>query len=335
MKTIKCIYIGLALFLFMVSGMNAQTEIGGLKYYLFSDHTAMLANNNRWEGELTIPEHVTHEGEDYTVNSIEWVAFMNCETLTKVRIPKTIASIEHYAGWEDCKNPFAGCTSLEAIEVDEQNPQMCSVDGVLFNKDKTWLYCYPGGAIQESYIVPESVECIGMNAFSQNSYLAKVYMPNSVTRICGGVFAYCKSLSSIRLSESLEYIPAYTFDKCESLHFLEIPENVRGFGESVFRWSPIKTLVIRGTFDELRKDTFYFMDDELVMYVQETEVEKFQKVFSGAVMPLEEYDNINSIDRPTANTVKTSRTFNLSGQPVNVMPHRGIVVQDGKKVLVR
>ena len=328
-------YLTILMMLFCGIGMKAQTEIDGLKYILHSDHTAMVANNNQWEGELDIPEQVTCDGETYIVNSIEWVAFENCETLTRVRIPKTIASIEHYAGWEDCKNPFAGCTSLEAIEVDEENLWMCAVDGVLFNKDKTWLYCYPAGATQENYNIPESVECIGMSAFSHNSHLTEVYMPNSVTRMCGGAFAYCKRLSFVRLSESLGYVAAYTFEKCESLHFLDIPVKVGGFAESVFRWSPIKTLVIRGTFDELRKDTFYFMDDELVMYVQKTEVEKFQKVFSGSVLPLEAYDEITGIDNPTVKTVKTSRTFNLSGQPVNVMPHRGIVIQNGKKVLVK
>lgn len=327
-------YLTILMMLFCGIGVKAQTEIDGLKYMLRSDHTAMVANGNQWEGELDIPEYVTHDGETYTVNSIEWVAFMNCETLTRVRIPKTIASIEHYAGWEDCKNPFIGCTSLEAIEVDEENLWMCAVDGVLFNKDKTWLYCYPAGAIQESYNVPESVECIGMSAFSHNSYLTEVYMPNSVTRMCSGAFAYCKRLSSIRLSESLGYIPAYTFEKCESLHFLDIPENVRGFAESVFRWSPIKTLVIRGTFDELRKDTFYCVDDELVMYVQETEIEKFRKVFSGSVMPLEEY-YIVGIGSLTANTVKESCTFDLMGCPLNVPPAKGVYIQNGKKVLAK
>lgn len=311
-----------------------RAEIDGLKYLLLPNHTAMVTNDNQWKGELDIPEQVTYNGEVYTVNSLEWLAFAYCETLTKVRIPKTIANIEHYAGREDCKNPFAGCTSLEAIEVDEENPWMCSVDGVLFNKDKTRLYCYPPGATRENYNIPESVERIGGDAFAHNPYLTEIYMPNSVTHLAFGAFSGCKRLSSIRLSESLGHIGAYTFDKCESLHFLEIPENVRKFEESVFRWSPIKTLVIRGTFNELRKDTFYFMDDEVVIYVQKTEIGKFQEVFSGSVQPLEEY-YISGIERPVVNTVKASQTFNLNGHRVTGTPHHGIYIRNGKKVLVK
>jgi hypothetical protein len=63
-------------------------------------------------------------------------------------------------------NPFKGCTSLESIEVDEDNPAMKSIDGVLFNKNISKLYAYPAGKKAGSYVVPESVTWVGMNAFN-------------------------------------------------------------------------------------------------------------------------------------------------------------------------
>ena len=39
-----------------------------------------------------------------------------------------------------------GCTALESIEVEEDNPILCAVAGVLFNKEKTRLYTYPAAA---------------------------------------------------------------------------------------------------------------------------------------------------------------------------------------------
>ncbi|MBR3618490.1 MAG: serpin family protein, partial [Bacteroidaceae bacterium] len=73
----------------------------------------------------------------------------------------------------------------------------------------------------------------------------------------------------------------------------DIPASVSEFEESVFSGSSIKTIVIRGSFSkELRKDTFYSMDEEVVIYVQKSEMEKFQKVFSGTIRPLEEYQEI-------------------------------------------
>ena len=295
----------------------------------------MVANANSWEGELDIPEQVVYDDETYTVDRIEWLAFDFCKTLTKVRIPKTVVKIQHYAGYEACKNPFRNCTCLESIEVDEANPSMCSVNGVLFSKDKTQLYCYPAGAKRETYSVPDGVKWLCGNAFAFNSYLTSIYMPNSVTNMAFGTFSNCKSLKSIRLSENIKHISAYTFEKCESLHFLDIPESVMSFAESVFRWSPIKTIVIRGTFPEgLRSDTFYFMDDEVIIYVQPSEVEKFKKVFTGTVLPLSDWAQDNY--RPfveEGKVWKVGDTYGISDGTVKLVEYYyfdGDTIIDGK-----
>ena len=291
--------------------------IDGLRYLLTVNQTAYIENTNTYTGELDIPEKVTYEGKDYTVKGIKWLAFDFCNTLTKVRIPKTLTEIYHYAGYKACKNPFRACTSLESIEVDEENPSMSSVDGVLFNKDKTQLYCYPAGARRENYTVPDGVTWTGGDAFAYNSYLQSVTLPNSVAEINFDIFSNCTNLKSVKLSESITYIPASSFEKCESLKFLEIPESVSGFAESVFRWSPIDTIVIRGTFPNgLRYDTFYFMDESTVIYVQASEVEKFKQVFHGTVLPLEEYH-----PKPIYNTFvvegKRWNCVNIGGNPAN------------------
>ena len=317
------------------------TAIDGLLYKLNEiAHTAMVANGNSWEGELNIPEQVTYNGETYTVNKIEWLAFDFCETLTKVKIPKTIETIKHYAGQEDFKNPFRGCTSLKRIEVDENNPNMCSINGILFSKDKTQLFCYPGGARSETYTVPESVTWIGSDAFALNPYLVNVTMPNSVTHLPFGVFFHCKSLKTVVLSENISYIGASCFEKCESLLFLDIPESVIYFEEGIFRWTPIKTLIIRGSSFPygLRYDTFSFMDDGAVLYVQESEVKKFGQVFPGTVLPLEEYKKDGS--NAGVNYIKFSPLhdaviFDLPGRRLTDTPLRGMYIRDGKKYVVK
>ena len=266
--------------------------IDGLQYRVDSrKHTVTVDDENTWDGELIIPEQVTYKDETYTVNGIKVGAFPFCKTLTKVRIPKTVVEIWHYAQWEDCKNPFFACTSLESIEVDEANPSMCSVDGVLFNKDMTRLFCYPAGARNETYIVPDGVTWLAGDAFAYNPYLRSVQMPNSVTYMSFGIFANCKSLKSVRLSENITHIAASTFESCDNLSFLDIPESVKSFEESVFRWTPLNTIIIRGTFpDGLRYDTFYAMDVErTVIYCQPSEIDKFKKVFKGIVLPLDEW----------------------------------------------
>jgi len=123
--------------LFIIQNVFAQptgsweedpVTINGLNYILNEEtHEAMLDNGNSWNGDLQLPSRVKYNEEDYTLTRIAWLAFSFCPTLTKVVIPKTVTNIQHYGGYDACKNPFIGCTSLEAIEVDEENPSMCSV----------------------------------------------------------------------------------------------------------------------------------------------------------------------------------------------------------------
>lgn len=307
--------------------------INGLLYKLNAeDYSAKVANDNSWEGELVIPEQVTYEGETYIVDKIEWNAFMGCTTLTKVKIPKTVIEIQAYVGGDECKNPFVGCTSLESIDVDEDNQSICSVDGVLYSKDKTQLYCYPGGAKSTSYIVPNTVTWIGASAF-RNCPLQSVEIPNSVLCICGGAFWGCLKLESIRISENMSCIPAYLFDMCESLRVIDIPQSISSFGGSAFRFTHLKALVIRGTFsEELREDVFSFTDDSMVIYALQSEIPKFKKVYSGTVLPLESYPNPTGISQVTA-TPAVSPIFDLQGRHLNAEPKHGVYIRNGKKVV--
>ena len=308
--------------------------IDGLQYRVDSrKHTVTVDDENTWDGELIIPEQVTYKDETYTVNGIKVGAFPFCKTLTKVRIPKTVVEIWHYAQREDCKNPFFACTSLESIEVDEANPSMCSVDGVLFNKDMTRLFCYPAGARNETYIVPDGVTWLGGDAFAYNPYLRSVQMPNSVTYMSFGIFANCKSLKSVRLSENITHIAASTFESCDNLSFLDIPESVKSFEESVFRWTPLNTIIIRGTFpDGLRYDTFYAMDVErTVIYCQPSEIDKFKKVFKGIVLPLNDYQT--GIAAQKIETAQSPQCHDLQGRRLSYQPQKGIYIQNGKKIL--
>ena len=196
--------------LFLSILLNAQEDevterygekvlVDGLSYYIDkTDNTAMIANGNQWTGELDIPEQIAIEGETYTVTRILWLAFDRCSTLTRVRIPKTVSEIKHYAGWEDCKNPFNGCTSLEAIEVDGDNPWMSSENGVLFNKDKTTLIAFPGLEVTESgtidrdlAYIPSGVSQIARKAFPFGPGM--VFIPSSIKKL-DGAFTNCLNM---------------------------------------------------------------------------------------------------------------------------------------------
>lgn len=227
-----------------VSVYAESVTIDGLKYYLYEDtYAACIEVGNTWSGELVIPSEVCHNGQTYAVKSIAWLAFENCTDLTKVRIPKTIESVTHHvlsgedvsgAVSPDCMNPFVGCSALESIEVDEDNPIMKSIGGILFSKDGTRLYCYPGGLKAESYTVPDSVTWIGTSVFKANEYLVTVTLPEKIEKL-GSAFSGCTKLETVYLPKNLTLLEDYMFSECSSLKTIEIPSGVNMISEGAFR----------------------------------------------------------------------------------------------------
>lgn len=318
--------------------------IDGLKYYLSSDtHEAFVYNGNTWTGELIIPSEVSYNDETYSVDGLLWKAFANSTELTKVMIPKSIVHIVNHAFSDnpefgssaspDYKNPFLGCTSLECIEVDEDNPSMCSVDGVLFSKDSTQLYSYPVGAKATSYKVLDGVTWIGMNTFEGSPYLKSVEMPNSVRQLCPGAFAGCTKMESIILSDSIAYISPFLFDNCKSLRIIDIPQNVSIIFDNAFQGTHLKELVFRGVLSaELSDYTFYSVDASMIIYAQRSEVPKFKKVFSGTVLPLEYY-TAGLLDFQVEDSKSTSNLFDLQGRRIQGEPQHGVYIRNGKKIM--
>jgi len=77
---------------------------------------------------IIIPNGVTEIGPN---------AFVSCTSLKSITIPSSATKIYSSA--------FSNCTGLTEINVDPSNPNYCSVDGVLYSKDKTELICVPLG----------------------------------------------------------------------------------------------------------------------------------------------------------------------------------------------
>ena len=166
---------------------------------------------------ITIPNSVTEIGV---------YAFKGCTSLTSITIPNSVTNIGDSTFW--------GCSSLTAIYVTVDNKNYTSVNGVLFNKDKTALICYPAGKTDKSYKITNSVTSIGNYAFNGCSSLTSVTIPNSVTEIGGSAFVGCASLKSITMPNSVTSIGDMAFYKCSSLTSITIPDSVTSIGSSAF-----------------------------------------------------------------------------------------------------
>ena len=98
-----------------------------------------------------------------------------------------------------------GCTSLTEISVHADNSNYSSVDGVLFDKNKTTLIVYPGGKSDTSYSVPSSVTSVYSMAFLMCPNLESIAFPPSVTSFGYSVISGCKKLASVFVPESAAF----------------------------------------------------------------------------------------------------------------------------------
>ena len=172
---------------------------------------------------VIIPSKETISGKEYTVTSIGYYAFSNCDNLTSIEIPNSVTSIGDYA--------FYYCSNLTSITVEEGNPVYDSrnnCNAIIETETNTLI------AGCQNTLIPNSVTSIGGSAFYKCYNLTSIEIPNSVTSIGGSAFSDCINLTSIEIPNSVTSIGDNAFNGCSNLTSIEIPNSVTSIGEAAF-----------------------------------------------------------------------------------------------------
>ncbi len=208
---------------------DCGAEGSNVKWTLYEDGELVISG----QGEMTMyPSWYEYKNSikivtiQDGVTRIENYTFNGCKNLLRVKIPNSVTGIN--------PDTFSGCANLTSIEVAEDNPKYSSVDGVLFNNNKTTLIQYPKGNKRTDYTIPKSVTKIGFVAFEGCRNLISVEIPNSVTSIDGSAFAYCTNLTNVVIPNSVTRIGICSFCECTSLTSVVIPNSVTSVEDSAF-----------------------------------------------------------------------------------------------------
>lgn len=163
------------------------------------------------------------------IKSIGDNAFSKCTSIKEIQIPGSVEILGHSDTTEfeetddDCdtiptitQQIFNDCMSLENIVIAEDNPKYCSIDGVLYTKDRTQILCFPQGRKQKEYSIPDGVMVIGDYCFFRCTQLQYIEIPSSVKSIGDFAFSYCKNLDQIILHSTLEKGYKTAFIRCDA-----------------------------------------------------------------------------------------------------------------------
>lgn len=150
------------------------------------------------DSTYTIPDGVT---------AIEVCAFTECDNLSELNVPASVSTIG------DRSEYFRFNKKLAAVNVAAGNPNFSSVDGVLFNGDKTKLIYYPQAKEAADYKIPDGVISIESHAFARCEGLSSISIPVSVTEIGDrAINAYDERLTDIYYAGSESQWEQITMD---------------------------------------------------------------------------------------------------------------------------
>lgn len=206
--------------------------------------------------------------------------FVNCLNLKYLFIPKTLINIYDLTQeGVQSKCPVLNYVnpSFEKIEVDTENPNYSSDDGILYDKQKETLLYYPAGRSDKTYTIKSFVKNLGWLSFYMAKNLEQVNFGSILTRIEDLSFAG-SGLKSVEIPDQIVEIGGCAFDTCENLTKVILGKKVKTIDAEAFADCPITYIEINSEESEITIGGLAFVRDSKYDTLKATIVSKFARV---------------------------------------------------------
>ena len=231
------------------SNLNIPSTIDGKQVsYIGSDSF----RGNKYLNSITIPD---------SVKVIQPRAFAECSNLSTLKFGKNVEKIYDYVFYQTNITgitlpeklnyisgiAFLGNCVIKNINVDSNNANFSSNNGIVFSKDKKKIVLYPQGKTEKAYTIPSTVEEICDSAFSyaqvesitipssvkkfgnyvfSSTNITSIIIPSTVTEMGYGPVADCRKLISANIQSTVKVLPYDMFNGCASLKNVTLNDNI-------------------------------------------------------------------------------------------------------------
>ncbi len=255
-------------------------------------------------GAVSLPSTVEYIGHD---------AFSACQKMTAINIPDAVDSIGDHA--------FKDAHSLKQISMS---------DSVKFLGEQAFAYC---NSLTSARISNQITE-IPFKAFAGCTSLTDFTLPTTITSIADSAFQGTKCFDTLKLT-NITNVGDFAFADCGTIKYIYLSENIKTFGNGVFRGDTIYRLyagwdnapAVSGKIFA-RCDTLYVPTAKLVYYYKKEGWKDARKKLQ--------------YDRATVGIADVRRKsrdndiyYTIDGVRVLEPEKGGLYIHNGKKVIVR
>ena len=220
------------------------------------ENELLVTSYSSYSGNIKIPAGMNLDGVDYRVVGIGQQAFENT-AITSIEIAEGVLTIDYGA--------FANCTSLTKVTLPSSITTIkqlafhnCGFSTITLPASLTTLGAksFSKCANLTNIVIPDNVTQMGTNTFENCPKLTSITVGKGVTIIPNYFANNCTALTQVIINGVVSSIGNNAFYNCDALKSITLPEGLLEIGVTAFSDSGIESIIFPASLEYLGESAF-------------------------------------------------------------------------------